>query len=305
MIGKDLTAGGRFIPMLGSVVFGVLLLTGCDRSSSTDAAKVHDSQTSAIDPAQRGARVASVDGNPIFELDLRVHLRKLLGEDGLERLTDDVRRKALDSLVMTRVIAGTAQKELTDEAQARLDAQVNLYRDQLLVNEYLREHSAPEPVSSSMVAEYYRNNPELFGGGHERSFELIIATSAPAAPQRDALLRAFRDVRQSTDWPSQVQRLQKQGFELEYRQASNDDPVLPVPLRSVVSSLEVEQTSEPGMVQRRPYLVRVLGDQERVPRPLAEVSADIRSRLAPNQVKKAVRTIADPLMKVAKVEYFD
>jgi len=286
---------------LAALAVWALLLSGCERTPS-GAAPATDETSEA---SSSGARLAAVDGKSIHELDLRVHLRKLLGEEGLDQHTDEVRRKALESLVMTRVIAQQAEKELSAEARARLDAQAALYRQQLLVNEYLRDHATPEPVTSSMVETYYRDNPEQFGGGHERTFELMIATAAPAAPQRDALLRSLRELRPSTDWASQVQRLRAQGFELEYRRASSDDPVLPDALRSLVANLAVDQASEPGMVQRRPYLLRVLSDRERPPRALGEVSAEIRTRLAPIQIKQAVRAIAEPLLQAAQVEYFD
>lgn len=284
--------GSRFAPTV-AVLLALFAGSGCQRGDDTPKADL------------KGPVLADVAGTPIHELDLDVHLTKLFGDGSGASGQPEVRRQALESMVMGRVIAQAAEAELSATDRARVDAQVALYREQLLMTEYLRRHATPQPVTAQMVQDYYRNHLERFGGGSERTFEMIIAADIPAAPQRDAALEALRAARGDGDWPAVVERLRSKGLALEYRQGSGDDQVLPEALRALVGRLAVKEASEPGLMQRRPYIVRVVSEIERAPRPLSEVSAEIRRSLAPMQVKEAVQAVADPLMKNTKITYHE
>lgn len=249
--------------------------------------------------------VARIDGQAVTEVELDAHLRRLFGEQGLADLPADARRKALESLVMARLIAAKAQAELSADERALVDAQTTLYREQLLVASYLQRHAEPEPVSAAMVEEYYRKHPERFGGGKERSFELIMAVDMPPEIKRNELLQALQGAAQRGDWAALVQELNGKGFNVEYRRGTADDKLLDGRLLSVVTQTPVRQTSAPGLLNRKPFVVRVVDEVDRPPRPLAEVSAEIRRSLAPAQMKEAVRAVAEPLLKEAKVEYLD
>jgi hypothetical protein len=58
-------------------------------------------------------------------------------------------------------------------------------------------------------------------------------------------------------------------------------------------------------VQGKPYIVRLLKQEQRAPKPLAEVSAEIRKALVPVKLKGAINEVAEDLMKTSNVEYMD
>lgn len=132
---------------------------------------------------------------------------------------------------------------------------------------------------------------------------MIIASGAMQEVQRNKLLEALRDNADQKDWPGVVIKLRKKGMSLDYRKGVADDALLDERLRSVVMSVPVTQRSEPGLLNRRPFIIRVLGEQERPPRPLEQVSSDIRRALAAIQVKEAVKEATDPIMKRTEVKY--
>ena len=276
-------------------VVAAVVLSGCGDKSSQDrlSRAPHDNEHALV----------TVAGEPITDVEFDAYLNKLFGEDRAATIPEEARKQALESMVMARAVAQAAAKELSVEDRRRLDAQVDNYRDQLLLTGYMRAHVTPEPVSSAMVEAYYKQHPERFGGSKVRTFEMIIASGAMQEVQRNKLLEALRDNADQKDWPGVVIKLRKKGMSLDYRKGVADDALLDERLRSVVMSVPVTQRSEPGLLNRRPFIIRVLGEQERPPRPLEQVSSDIRRALAAIQVKEAVKEATDPIMKRTEVKY--
>jgi hypothetical protein len=186
-----------------------------------------------------------------------------------------------------------------------VDKQVAAYREQLLVKRYLAKHSPPEVVSDAMVEEYYKAHPDRFGGKAVRTYEMIGAERALTPQERDSLLAKLKDPDKQKDWKTWSQSLKSGGAPILYRDGdvAEAEKVVHPRLVELMTSLKPDTASSVVFVQGRAYVVRVTGEQQRAPRPLDEVREEIRTMLAPVQVKEAVKKAASDVLKKTRVVY--
>jgi hypothetical protein len=143
----------RSLVTLLMIMIGTLGLTAC--GSDNDAEKQSAS-------SQNDNVLVKVNNQPITESDLELTITSLLGEYQASLLDKAGRHRALESMVMSRVIAQAAQKELTKQDRQKIEKRVAAHREKLLVNYYLRKHASVQPVSQKMVKAYYEKHPDKF-----------------------------------------------------------------------------------------------------------------------------------------------
>jgi len=209
----------------------------------------------------------------------------------------------LESLVSARAIALAEEALLSPERRAALEKKVAAYREQVLVNDYLRERAAPEPVTNEMVKRYYDEHPEKFGGTSARAFEMIFTERAPSEPERNALIGALKDAGSQKDWRKWTDELRKKKLPVVFRDGTSDAKLLDARLASLMAPLAPGKASSLSFVEGRAYVVRVTSESHSAGRPLAEVSGEIRQTLAPIQLKKAVKSASERALKDAKVVF--
>lgn len=271
------------------------LLAGCRDDDGADAL--------AQVPVEPSATLVTVDGSPITRAQLELTVERTLGESAPLFVNDEVERKILDSLVASRAMALLAERELDAGERAQLDLKAQAYREELLVRHYLEQHATPEPVTSEQVADYYQRHPEEFGGGVEKSFEIIASDQALEEPQRAELIALLSGAEaKGRDWQKQVAAWRAAGKPLEYRSNRIKPELLEQPLRGLVESTEVGSIA-PLYADGQLLLVRVT-DEERLPaRPLSDVSGEIREKLAPQSLKQAVKSLSEEATRQVKVQY--
>jgi len=247
--------------------------------------------------------LARVDGEPITRYDVEQTIQSTLGQVSAARLDEQGRRKVLDSLVASRAIARVQKAEMTPEDLAALDKKVGAYREQLLVKQYLAEHAAPQPVTGDMVRDYYEAHPEHFGARTIRSYEMLAGKRRLTTPERDDLIYALQGAAEKNDWQPWVQTLQRQGYPIGYRQGQVDEKLLHPQLRELMSSIQKGETSRLIFVDGRAYIVRIVDEKQIAPRPLNDVSGEIRKALVPVQLKKAVKQASDQVLQTTEVIY--
>lgn len=279
-------------------VLGCLLvgwtLAGCEDDSRQALQEV---------PVEPSATLVTVDGSPISRAQLELTIERTLGDSAPLFANEEVERKILDSLVSSRAMALLAERELDASEKQQLDLKAQAYREELLVRHYLQEHATPEPVSTEMVADYYERHPEEFGGGVEKSFEIIASTTELDERQRSELITLLGSSEtQSKDWQALVTAWRSTGHPLEYRQNKLRPDMLDQPLRSLVEPTAVGAIA-PLYTNGQLLLVRVIGEQKLPAKPLAEVSGAIREKLAPQALKKAVKELSSQAMQQVKVQY--
>jgi hypothetical protein len=247
--------------------------------------------------------LATVNGLPITQYEVDRAIDSSLGDYTQSQLGKDGRRKILESLVATRAIAEAQEKALSPERALAIERKIDAYREQVLVNEYLKKHAPPEPVSSEMVKKYYDEHPERFGGTQTISYGMVFTERAPTEAERKGVLDALNAVASEKDWRDWVEDARKKGKPLTYREGILDPKALEPRLAALVKSVPAGGVSAVSFIEGKAYIVRVTGSEAGALRPLSEVSADIRRELMPIQARDAVKKASEQVLKGAKVEY--
>lgn len=243
--------------------------------------------------------VAFVNDTPVTQQQLEsARSRFNVSGKPLDARFDDTLTK---SLVNSRAMALLAQEEIDDLTRELIEQKVHTYREELLVKEYLKRHAEPQPVTSSMVEDYYQRHPEDFSGGTRKEFEYFITTKEELAEdERKQVLEFFAGAKNKDKWEGLLGAYQQ--LPLMYRKANARVGLLEQPLKTLVDKTAVDTVSSVHMGARI-VVVRVLGEEKISPKPLAEVSAEIRKKLAPIQLKNAVKEVSEKALDQVTVTY--
>lgn len=247
--------------------------------------------------------LAVVNGSPITEYELELTLDTTLGKENASKIGADGKRKVIESLVASRAIAQACEKDLTPEDMAEVAKRADAYREQILVKRYLARHATPEPVTQAMVKDYYDAHPEKFGGKTIRNYEMISTSTTPAPKERDELLSLLVKPEEKKDWEKWVNTIKNMGYPVFFKKGVWVEKLLHPKLNTIIRQLNPGETSAMSFIDGRPYLVKVTEDEATAPKPLSEVSLEIRKSLGPVQLKKAVKQISEDVLKAATVEY--
>jgi hypothetical protein len=272
------------------VVLGALSI-GCSRTPEEVA------NTTAAAPQARV--VAFVNDSPITDADLE-NLGRRLGMNAAQASgNSDAEAKLLESLVGSRAMAIQAEATLSAQERRELDLKVSAYREELLVQRYLQDNAVAEPVSADLVESYYQTHPEEFGGGAEKSFELLRAPKELSGKERNDIIRKLAAAGEQQDWGVWAQEL---GDAVTYKKGSSRVDVLEGPLKALVRSTGVGEVS-PIHTGQGVLVVRVLEERQLPPRPLSEVRSTIRKKLAPLKLKEAIKKVSEDARKQVVVRY--
>ncbi len=281
------------VKRLGYALVG-LLLAGCEDGSRQALENV---------PVEPSATLVMVDDSAITRAQLELTVERTLGESAPLFATEEVERKILESLVSSRAMALLAERELGASERAQLDLKAQAYREELLVRHYLQTHATPEPVNTEQIVDYYNRHPGEFGGGVEKSFEIIGNSQPLGEAQRSELIALLSGPQvQDSNWRALVATWRSEGKPLEYRQSRLKLEMLEQPLRSLVGPTAIGSIA-PLYIDDQLLLVRVT-DEHRLPaKPLSEVSGSIREKLAPQALKQAVKSLSAEALQQVKVQY--
>ncbi|NOY90285.1 MAG: peptidyl-prolyl cis-trans isomerase [Deltaproteobacteria bacterium] len=258
--------------------------------------------THAVLPGDENV-LAEVNGSQITRYDLERTIAETLNEEAIHQLDEEGRQRALQSIVASRAIARAREAELDAAGREAIDRKAARYRDQLLVRQYLDAHAPPEPVTPEMVSAYYEAHPESFGGSTRRTYEMLFTTRSLTAAERDTLSHQLRDPAQHSDWRAWAATLTAQGLPVNHRRGDASASALDARVRRVLGRLRLGQTSTIVYVDGRAFLMRIAEEEQRPRRPLAEVREQIRQRLAPRQLRDAVRAARTSVLQHAEVVY--
>lgn len=276
------------------LVAALLALGGCGPDAD---------QALSQTPVEPAVVLATVDGTSVTRAQLELAIERTLGESAPLFANADVERKILDSLVSGRAMARLAERDLSPAEREELELRTQAYREELLVRDYLKKHATAQPVTTEMVAQYYQRHPDEFGGGVEKRFEIITANGALNEQMRDQLIRQLSDPKlAAADWRSRVESWRATGTPVEFRSGQARVELLEQPLRGLVESTPAGKVA-PLSTRDGLTLVRVTEEKRLPARPLAEVSGDIREKLAPLQLKQAVKQLGATALNSVKVEY--
>jgi hypothetical protein len=279
----------------------VLLVVAC--SSSEPEAPVAAAANSPIEqppPTSQPPPVALVNGEPIVEADVQFAMSRLVVEPGEQAAPDTLRRTVIESLVTARAMRAVIEPELGQAERDALARQAAAYLDELYVQRYLRSRVTVKPVTSTMVEDYYARHQDEFGGGTVPVVELLGTQDMPTEDERDRFLAIVARLHDTPDW-SAVR--EASGLNLRYRTVSVHPGLLDPSLEQAARELTVGEVSEVVMVDGAPSVMRLVRIDTVPARPLAEVSAEIRQRLAARQLADAIKEAGGEALSQVAVEY--
>ncbi|MFC1749397.1 peptidyl-prolyl cis-trans isomerase [Pseudomonadota bacterium] len=281
-----------------------LLLAGCSDDKTAPTTIGADASDGTVLPGDDDVLV-TVEGESITRYDLESAIGDMLSPEQGMFLDDAGRKKILESLIVSRVLAKKAIETGVDSELDALDKKVNAYKEQLLATHYLKAHVAPEPVTQEMVREYYEKHPEKFGGKTVREYEMLFEKEGSNKSQRASLLEEMQAATESKNWADYSTKRNKADSKLKlgYRSGELDVALFDKKLNALLMSLDVGETSTVTYIASRAYRVRITGERIVKPRPLQDVSAEIRKSLAPLQFKKSIKKISSEVLKTANVVY--
>lgn len=246
--------------------------------------------------------LVTVNGDGITEEDVDQAIQRTFSQADQLMLNDTVRKKVLESLIASKALKQKALLELSSDAVAEVEAQTRAYQEELLVKAYLQLTVVPAPVSTAMVERYYQENPQRFGGSTIKTFELLRMGEIPSEAERDAVLSELDQIRKTKSWKDSASVWQEK-LGLVYQQAEAAPGLLEKPLASALATLSEGQTSDVVFIESVPHLLRVIDVRQLPPRPLSEVSSEIRKALAPMQMRQAVKAVSDEALADAEISY--
>ena len=275
------------MPML--LVLAALALMGCskDQGAQTDI--------------PQAVVLAKVNGEAITEEELAFSLERTFNQMDMLSFTDELRQKVLDSLIASRAMKQLAIKELSADQIERIENLTRAYQEELYVKEYLQAHVSPTPVTPEMVKKYYDEHPEEFGSTDIRDYEVLIAPANISDAMRDELLQEIQAIRQTSDWSASVGKWSEQ-WGLQHQKGRSQKGLLNKILDQQINSLAKNDTSNAFYIDGQLHLVRVTNLVKTPPKSLAEVSGDIRQRLAPLMLREAVKQASDEAREKVQVE---
>jgi hypothetical protein len=245
--------------------------------------------------------LAKVNGEAITEEDLAFSLERTFNQMDMLNFTDELRQKVLDSLIASRAMKQLAIKELSADQIEKIENLTRAYQEELYVKEYLQAHVSPTPVTPEMVKKYYDEHPEEFGSTDIRDYEVLIAPANISDAMRDDLLQKVSAIRQVSDWSASAGKWGEQ-WGLQHQKGRSQKGLLNKILDQQINSLAKNDTSNAFYIDGQLHLVRVTNLVKTPPKSLAEVSGDIRQRLAPLMLREAVKQASDDARDKVQVE---
>lgn len=268
----------------------VAVAAACDKKDAE--------QATSTTPVSEQQVVAYVNKTPVTRQQVENLGSKLFGDQ--KTIDENLEKILIESLVGSRAMALLAEKEMTPQQTEQLQLSVDAYKEELLMKQYLQSHVEPQPVTAGMVKDYYDKHPEEFSGGIEKTFEYITNYKPLTNEQRKEVLNLFKTASEKRDWQKWVNAEKK--LPLTYKKATANVSILEEPLKSLVKNTRPGEISPVHIVENI-TLVRVVNEKQHSPKPLAEVSQEIRKKLAPIKLRDAIKQAKEKALEQVDVAY--
>jgi len=277
----------KFVSVLWFLVLA-LLVSSCQKKVETAA----DGGSKKVEPNL----LATGNGKKITESDLALMEEKYFSNIVAGDRIEQVKAKALESMVMMMAIAQEAESKLTAEQRLAVNTKLTRYKEELLVDVYLRNSANVVPPNESEMLDFYNKNKNLYGEKTVKTFEILRVTgvSNNKLPVHLKALEEYRSKEQWANLPSGYERLE----------SSTGTSGLSSTITNAVASLAKGQVSKVVYLNKMPQIVRVMEELELPARPFPEVRERIRKTLAAKKLKLELKRISNDLLAKADVKYF-
>ena len=249
--------------------------------------------------------LVTVNGDAIYEKELEINMISMFGPEQSTRLGKKEKKKILESMVMSKLIRQQAEKSFTKEKLGQISAQANIYKEKLLVNQYLKEEVNYAAVTDSMVADYYDTHLDEFGYKSIKQYELLTTDNEMSPTERDKFLKDFSGIDNKAGLAIVHEVLKSKGHKAVMLKGVLKKDVLDKRIYKLVNSLDAGTKSNITFVNRKPYLAHVLSAEEYKAKSLEDVSDKIRAKLKPVNLKKSITDKTNELKAKAEIIYLE
>ena len=256
--------------------------------------------------------LAKVNGTLITEDDLLALLIRVSGNrasEVIEQTLQDKNKKSklLEGLVNTRAMALLQEQRLSPDERRTLDRQVAAYKEELLVKKYLEQHAQVQSVSNEMVKKYYQENQQQFAESVQYRFELLTSYGELSDEIRKAIIEILGQAKTNQDWKVLEKKLIQKKLPIRYQQAETRLSLLSEDLQNLLSNTASSSQSLPQVsdvdISNNVKVIRVIEMLPERVKPLSEVSANIRKKLAPVMMKKTVAKLSQEAREQVEISY--
>jgi len=249
------------------VLFSVgVTLTACSRGGSNNAEVIVESRAVVI-----------VGGTPITKDDVNYARKKFFGERFVDARAE---RNVIESLISSRAISNKAKSSLPNEVLLEIDIAVAAYKEELLIKYFIESSDVSIPVSAAEVDEYYHNHLESFGASDKKIVE--VAKAEFSKENRLPILESMNKI-QNGDWSSKYSGVHS--FQT-FASTLNGD------LGVQINSLKLGESTGVIVNGSEAYIARLKSVEHIPAKPLAEVSREIRKRLAARKISEKIRELS-------------
>jgi len=245
--------------------------------------------------------IAEVNGEVILKPELEQMAVNMFGEYQASIMDEASRQKLLESMVSTLALAQVSLNQLSEEQRSIIENKTKRYRENLLVSEYVRANATPEPVTESMIAEYYSKNLSQYGQENVRKYQLITSQQALAVDQRNAFLKLFAEIKSEPSLAAMNRKFITSGFQTTYQSGLTGAGLQAQKLLQVINTQTPGKLSEIHYIDGTPFIVMVDEIIQKKAKPLSQVRNSIRKTLAMSQLREAVKTLSESVRQQASV----
>ncbi|MCE2572820.1 peptidylprolyl isomerase [Motilimonas eburnea] len=270
-----------------------LMLVACGGQNANTQAPPQQAKATPAPQTSAQEVIASVNGQHIYVDEFEYALNKL-GADLVEP-TEQLQKKVLDSLIVSRVMANEAKAAMSEADLAELALAVKSYQEELLVKRYLKAHLSVTPVSEQALQTYYQENLPLFGQDWKKEF-LLIKAKPQQHGSKQLLAATVKKIAESDDWQAYANQYAEQ---VSFQHAEVRVSLLPKQLAELLQATEVGQShfSQDGLT-----VVKVLKQTEIPAKAYPLVKEEIRTRLAPMATRDALKQLTSQILAEVVVE---
>jgi hypothetical protein len=259
--------------------------------------------TACSEPDTGNRVLAKVNGEPVYQVHVDAMLSRFPSE-AVARSGGEIQKTVLESLVRGRAVAALAREALDEDQLREITLRSELYQEELLAAAYIESQAQLEPVTDAMVKEYYTRHREKYSLGRRLHLQYFESAVKLEDTRKRQLMQRLSSIDATSDWKTIQKELRAEGFDVVFHETQVQESLLTAPLSNIVARMKAGEAS--AVIYGEPlYRARIVSVEDLGSRPLAEVDAEIRTMLAPVQMKKAIQRVADEAMKKASIQYYD
>lgn len=270
---------------LTTIVAALLSIVGCSNN---------EDQSTKIDANSSAEIWAKVNSTNLTEPELEYAVKKLLGDQFVDaRVLHNIR----ESLISSRAISLKAASVLDKNIQDEIEIATNAFREEKLIAAYIQQTVTPNPVSSKQVNEYYQSHLSDFGAQTVKSLQILKLDLSKSEISASKAVTILSKVSSSKNWKVATKSTPEN---VELITATSNKQLSPR-LKSTITSLVINDVSGVIVEKDNAYVLKITGQQDIPPKPINEVSAIIRKRLAVQQLKTVVKQISEQILAESEV----